>query len=138
MKTLRIYSATLKDCDKEMIVQPFISTDDDSAVQTVRNAIREDKNILAMALAERVKLYWICDINTDDFSVVNDSNSMFSLFSESYFRKYAQLVYAENQKMEANAAEAEVMSDPETKEAFYHDQCESTHIPSDEFMKGEV
>ena len=118
MKKLKIYSCTLKDCDKQMISQPFITTNDENAVITVKNAIREEKSILAMALSERIKLYWICDVNPEDFSVENNDNSMKEIFNEIYFRKYAQQIYAENKKKEANEAEAEAVTESVTAEVM--------------------
>lgn len=106
MNELKIYTCSFKDGDKEMIAQPFITTSDENAIITVKNAIRAEKTILSMALAERIKLFWICDINPDDFTVNNIDNSMHEIVNESYFRKYAQCVYADEARQKANEMEA--------------------------------
>lgn len=106
MNTLRIYSAFLIDGEEEHMLQPYISTDDDSAVNTVKYAIREDKTILSLAMAERINLKWICDVNPDNGSVINESSLMYQIYSPSYFRKYAQTVYADEARQKANEMEA--------------------------------
>ncbi len=135
-----VYTCILKDGNKRIILQPFIAYDDNAAFNTIKNAIRDDKGIRAIAMQERISLHKLCDIEqeqTDHFTVMPYDIEVY-VGDNVYFRTYAQMVYADEARQEANEAEAEVMSDPETKETFYNEQCESTQIFYDEFMKGEV
>ncbi len=106
MKTLRIYAAFLTDGDKEIMLQPFVCSDDETAADTVKNAIREDESVLSLAMAERIKLKWICDVCPDDGMVNNGISCMSTVFDEIYFRKHAQTVYSDNMKRKANEMEA--------------------------------
>lgn len=106
MMTLRIYAAFLKDDDKENMLQPFVCVDDEAAADTVKNAIREDESILGIAMSERIKLKWICDICPEDGVVNNGINCASTVYDEIYFRKYAQSVYSDNMKRKANETEA--------------------------------
>lgn len=106
MNTLRIFAAFLKDDDKEIMLQPFVCADFENAADTVKNAIREDESILGIAMSERLKLKWICDVCPEDGAVYNETNCVSVAYDEIYFRKYAQSVYADNMKRKANETEA--------------------------------
>lgn len=134
-----VYTCLLRDGNRRTVLQPFIAYDDDSAIRTVKNAIREDANIRAIAMQERISLHKVCEIITSEDEITVESLGMLTFVADNeHFRRYAQTVYADEARQRANEAEAEVMADPETKEAFYHDICETTQIPSDEYMKGEI
>lgn len=134
-----VYTCILKDGKCRIVLQPFISHDDNEAARTVREAIREDENIRAIAMQERISLHKICEIVSEgDFFKVQPCNIEETIANKQYFRRFAQVVFGELAVQKANEDEAEVMADPETKEAFYHDICENTQIPSDEYMKGEL
>lgn len=134
-----VYTCLLRDGKIRTVLQPFIAYDDDSAIRTVKNAIREDANIRAIAMQERISLHKVCEIINSEDEITVESQGMLTFVADNeYFRRYAQSVYADEARQKANEAEAEVMADPETKEAFYHDICENTQIPSDEYMKGEL
>lgn len=140
-----VYTCILKDGKRRIILQPFIAYDDNSALTTVRNAIREDEGIRAIAMQERISLHKLCEIVADDDKFIVQSHDVEENIGDNkYFRRFAQLVYGELAVQRANEMEveddleAEVMADPETRESFFHDICENTQIPSDEYMKGEL
>lgn len=125
MKTLKIFTATVKDGEKEIIVQPFICSGDDIAVNVVKSAIREDEAIRSLAMADRVKLYWICNVDEDDFTVESFEDKMHNICDSIFFRKYAQLVYADLKKKEANEVEAPIVYDA------YKDEFEEGELNND-------
>lgn len=134
-----VYTCILKDGTSRTVLQPFIAYDDNAAARTVREAIRADESIRAIAMQERISLHKVCQIVSEGgFFDVKPCNIEECVANKQYFRRFAQVVFAEMALQKANEDEAEVMNDPETKEAFYHDICENTEIPSDEYMKGEL
>lgn len=102
-----VYTCLLKDGKNKIVLQPFIAFDDDSALRTVRNAIREDDNIRAIAMQERISLHKVCEIVCQDgYFHVQTCDMEEYLADNQYFRKFAQDVYGEQAVQKANEMEA--------------------------------
>lgn len=103
----RVYICLLKDGESRTVLQPFIAYDDNTALQTVKNAIREDESIRAIAMQERISLHTLCDIiaEEDDFFVQPHDLEEY-IGDNEYFRRYAQSVLADEARQKANELEA--------------------------------
>lgn len=105
--TDKVYTCLLKDGKNRTVLQPFIAHDDNYALQTVKNAIREDDSIRAIAMQERISLHKLCEIvaEEDDFFVQPYDLEEY-IGDNEFFRRYAQMVYADEARQRANEMEA--------------------------------
>lgn len=102
-----VYTCLLKDGKSRTVLQPFIAHDDNAALQTVKNAIREDDSIRAIAMQERISLHKLCEIvaEEDDFLVQPHDLEEY-IGDNEYFRRYAQTVFSDEARQKANEMEA--------------------------------
>lgn len=104
---INIYTCILRSGERRDILQPFIAYDDDCACKTVENAIREDENIRAIALQERISLHKVCVINQIGYNFfVNPENVDEAIADIKHFRRFAQVVIGEQAVQKANELEA--------------------------------
>lgn len=102
-----VYTCLLKDGKSRTVLQPFIAHDDNAALQTVKNAIREDDSIRAIAMQERISLHKLCEIvAVEDEFLVQPYGFEVYIGDNELFRRYAQTVYADEARQKANEMEA--------------------------------
>lgn len=117
-----VYICLLQDGKNRIVLQPFIELNDNAALQTVKNAIREDGCIRAVAMQERVSLHKVCEIVSNENEIIVESLGMLTLVGDNeYFNRYAKTVYADEARQKANEAEAEVMADSYMKGEIEND-----------------
>ena len=102
-----VYTCILKDGKNRIVLQPFIAYDDFAALQTVKNAIRENENIRTIALQERISMHKLCEIDDEvDSFVVHPHDLEVYIGDNEYFKRYSQVVFADEARQKSNEMEA--------------------------------